>query len=787
MTELQFQKFRKTEEVCVKTASTGASNDSSLCYVSLQDIRDVFPDAQRFKLDGDLIPFLLDADGNKIEPPRIAFYPDKVLDVITEVPQSSNSNKSLTVHNNKDFSSYSDEIKEWMVKIENKGDMILTLQGKMDKVQVEMHIMQLEMRKMQLELKEKTDEVIKLQLEAKKKDDKLLEMQQQALDRLVILQQKAEAILAQTFELHEYPIPRLFIVLPIDRTKWDPMNVLRNKVRLHFLCECGDHDAVKAIKNRQNQVHLARHEGYEIRDSTEFFRKYGNYMVILLQCLKIGMPLATSLGPAPSLKASIDYSLDYMKALSVEYPVLSNINTIEDCEALEGADLRGLNKFLQINDEDGKLGNLYRIRTEAGHIKWVCLDHHRSPFKEKEQEAFVKTVEMNGGKYDSHLGKVVIKLHSITAADEFFSALTNAKHIYELDITFEWDWSKTYLEALENALRISSVSILRLDLGSSQESITRKLLLTNTKYEKIIRIIELKNIKAIHIILPPDLVKLSSLPNKKSRHHHELFFEMRPREIGASDFRLLVNSLKSNATLTTLDLRDNSIGNEGALVLSEALKANATLTSLGLRCNLIGDEGAYALSEALKANTTLAIMDLRGNAITKEGALVLLDALKTSSTLKTLGLRESLITGELSEALKGNTVSTTLDVRCRSIGNEMALALSEALKINRTLTALDLGRNSIGNEGTLAISEALKVNATLAILGLSYNSIGKEGALTLSEVLKVNTTLTTLDLERNSIRNEGALALSEALKTNTTLSNLNLSWNSIGDEGELEL
>ncbi|KAF9901200.1 hypothetical protein BX616_002341, partial [Lobosporangium transversale] len=358
-----------------------------------------------------------------IEPPRIAFYPDKVLDVIAEVPQSCNCNSnsnsnsssnsntvvllptskesknltfqdlllalsnfiqssssSLTVRNNEDFNSHFEEIKEMLLRAENRDDKMLQLH---------------------LEAREKSDRILELQLEAREKDDKMLAMQEemknlqeQTLNRLVMLQQKAEAILVQTFELHEYPIPRLFIILPADRSNWDPREVLKNKFRLHFLCECGDL-SVEASKDSQNQSHIARHEGYEIRNSTEFFQKYGKHMVILLQCLKVRTPLSTPLAPVPDLKDCIDYSLDYLNELSKEYAALNNINTIDDYEPLEGADLRQLHKFLQTNGEDRKLGNLYRTKTEKGHIKWVRIDHHRSPYREKEQKALEKVVGMS--------------------------------------------------------------------------------------------------------------------------------------------------------------------------------------------------------------------------------------------------------------------------------------------------------------------------------------------------------------------------------------------------------
>ena len=90
---------------------------------------------------------------------------------------------------------------------------------------------------------------------------------------------------------------------------------------------------------------------------------------------------------------------------------------------------------------------------------------------------------------------------------------------------------------------------------------------------------------------------------------------------------------KCNTTQQT----DNNIGAEGARLMSEALKTNTTLTTLNLSCeqgktkrqcewhddvvqmqhnttqqtgNRIGAEGAGLMSEALKTNTTLTTLNL---------------------------------------------------------------------------------------------------------------------------------------------------------------------------------
>ncbi|KAF9897483.1 hypothetical protein BX616_005519, partial [Lobosporangium transversale] len=97
MSESEYQQFRLAdtiEGVRVRTTTSANNDNGSLYYVSLQDIRVVFPDALQFKLDGIPIPFLEDPDGNRIEPARIAYHPYKILDVITEVPQFGNSNSN---------------------------------------------------------------------------------------------------------------------------------------------------------------------------------------------------------------------------------------------------------------------------------------------------------------------------------------------------------------------------------------------------------------------------------------------------------------------------------------------------------------------------------------------------------------------------------------------------------------------------------------------------------------------------------------------------------------------
>ena len=175
---------------------------------------------------------------------------------------------------------------------------------------------------------------------------------------------------------------------------------------------------------------------------------------------------------------------------------------------------------------------------------------------------------------------------------------------------------------------------------------------------------------------------------------------------------VLAAVLKTNTTLTNLDLSHNNLGPAGAQSFATALKANTTLTNLFLSDNNIGPAGAESLATALKTNTTLTDLSLFLNNIGPAGA-------------------ESLAT-----ALKTNTTLTSLDLFCNNIGPAGAESLATALKANTTLTNLVLYDNDLGPAGAESLSTALKTNTTMTNLDLRGNNIGPAGAESLATALK---------------------------------------------------
>ncbi|KAI8600992.1 hypothetical protein EDD21DRAFT_404805 [Dissophora ornata] len=736
----QLQSGHKTFDI---TVYPGDGDTQGVPYVLLEDIQDHFPDAANFMCGRRLVSYMRDANKNRLMPLRFAHLPGMAITFSTSksgVPQESAPLSPPL--------SYSKDNQEKVIE--------------------------------------------------------------KALKRLAVIQGRVEAILTQTYELHEYPIPRLFIVLPKKPSNWDPVNILNNQFRLHFLCECGEHTRALDDKSSkiQHHIHVSKHDGYDLQRPKEFFQKYGRYILTLLEMIKYGVTIAGIVIPALAAvsahgandrlkgplkaisEADVNQAIEYLQCITdKDSDDLIKDNQAESfagLKALEGAGLRHLEAFIKSKDNHRVLGNLYRIISHDGHVKWICIDHFRSTYQQNEQQAFADIVGVNGGSYDPRLGEVVINLESKFGVAQLYGALAKAKCVDELDITFSWKFSTSDLQEFEGALKESRISILRLDLRRFQTSHDSKLFSESTRYEILSRIIEHPNMKIIHMVL-----QMTS-----PSHLRKLSFELRPDSIGRNELELLAEALKTSSTLTTLTLEthfdvSNSIGDEGAQVLSEALKTNSTLTTLKLGGSSIGENGAVVLSEALKTNSTLTTLNLWSNSTGENGAVALSEALKTNSALTTLNLRSNSIRNNgavsLSEALKTNSALTALYLGTNSIGGNGAVALFEALKTNSTLTTLNLWSNSIKENGAVALSEALKINSALATLDLGCNSIREKGAVALSEALKINSTLTTLNLWSNSTGENGAVALSEALKTNSALTILHLGGNLIKDNGAVAL
>ncbi|KAG0041966.1 hypothetical protein BGZ89_007134, partial [Linnemannia elongata] len=165
--------------------------------------------------------------------------------------------------------------KAFDAKQEEMKQLALKHQEEMKQLHKASDAKQEEMKQLQKQALDQQEEMKQLTLDH---HEEIKQLQIQALGQLSVLQSRIQAVLTQSYELHEYPIPRLFVVLPQDRSGWDTMNPFSNKFRLYFLCECGEHTKSTSSKTDiSHDIHFAKHEGYEIARPSEFFQQYGPY------------------------------------------------------------------------------------------------------------------------------------------------------------------------------------------------------------------------------------------------------------------------------------------------------------------------------------------------------------------------------------------------------------------------------------------------------------------------------------------------------------------------------
>lgn len=181
--------------------------------------------------------------------------------------------------------------------------------------------------------------------------------------RVDVVRAKVLALLRQRFLIHEYTIPRLFVVLPIEAT--NPLvnsntntseapatgagtgsgtatatatdqEPPRCRYRLYFLCECSASFTLP-LGSGLNHLHIAKHPGYEIEPGREdeFFRRYGTLVLMLLIFLRHGYDPSDESPPSSSKSAPPKQSKDDPQFTDAKEALLKRVNRISTLKAAD--------------------------------------------------------------------------------------------------------------------------------------------------------------------------------------------------------------------------------------------------------------------------------------------------------------------------------------------------------------------------------------------------------------------------------------------------------------------
>lgn len=236
--------------------------------------------------------------------------------------------------------------------------------------------------------------------------------------------------------------------------------------------------------------------------------------------------------------------------------------------------------------------------------------------------------------------------------------------------------------------------------------------------------------------------------------------------MGANVAKNLARSLAKNASLKDLDLSNNALGiataeggdpSDLGLALGHGLRSNNTLTALNLSGNRIPTIEVQRIAEGLGDHRSLSDLNLSREAVNDSAALDL---------------------GRLIAGASGGRL-VSLDLSRSALAGTGAVAVTRALSAGpRGLTRLNLSDNSLGTAAARELGNALQNRAGgeggraagggtvlgIRFLGLARCDLGQVGGAAVCMALGRNDSVEELDLSDNGLGPVAGVALARSLR-----------------------
>ncbi|CAF4556674.1 unnamed protein product, partial [Rotaria socialis] len=241
-------------------------------------------------------------------------------------------------------------------------------------------------------------------------------------------------VMRQMYELHEYTTPRYFFILPAKHSDMMLIDAVQNwfhtHYKLYFLCECS-HDP--------KEMHVAPHEGYSIKRARDFVVKYAPYLRTTIQIAQVLLSVGGLVIPQlenvskviddviPSQFKNPKCYEDMKQQLQMVDDLLNKVDNQRNRAGasiiskqklkgtpLQGTELREIQTYLELVDDKRSLGNLYRIVTDDGYIRWVCHKHYDEASYNNEMSKYINEFKAMGGKFDETTNEALINQVNIT-------------------------------------------------------------------------------------------------------------------------------------------------------------------------------------------------------------------------------------------------------------------------------------------------------------------------------------------------------------------------------------
>ncbi|KAI1321303.1 hypothetical protein EDD11_006640 [Mortierella claussenii] len=549
------QYFQSGADSFEAPVSAGNSQTDGRPFVLWDDIRHKVPGPARFQREKRTVTFMTDSSGTSLEPLRIEYRPESTIEIILDksvvVPPPQHHSDGRYYHSkapkylpegyfekeaiqdDKDTrhqkksnltssASSSEAKKDFSTSVQMYERYVQSMkQGQSDQASAIKNNFRDQYERLVAEMSRHRD----LQQQMQQMQQAMLEMQIRPLDRLAPIQSRAQTILMRNLGWREYRMPRLFIVLPkkganantsnrdsgkrnsdsstSTGSSWDSgIGLWQDMFRLYFLCECGTHTRSSKSNKVPHHIHLARHDGYDIENETEFFRQYGHHALTLLQMLKYGLTVGGYSVPAmaqrtigavsrdgdwfdgnthafsPAMVQATNQAIEHLQNMCRHghFSTSTTVSTVSTQPSAQddNQDPLDLAPFLRTKESCGRIGDLHRIMSKEGHVKWVCEEHYQERHGHETIQELYEFMTIHHGSFDQYLGRIDVSLPTPDAAAQLYRIMDRSRFVQELKITFMWEATRSDLKALRDAIFNSRV--VSLDLTCTPSNATSELL-----------------------------------------------------------------------------------------------------------------------------------------------------------------------------------------------------------------------------------------------------------------------------------------------------------------------
>ncbi|KAG0222219.1 hypothetical protein BGX31_009272, partial [Mortierella sp. GBA43] len=365
-----------------------------------------------------------------------------------------------------------------------------------------------------------------------------LQLQTLAQNPSMEIWRRIMSLLTRTYEVYQDPPPRLFVVIPLDSEQWDPLNPSTTRLKLYFICECWNHQAVEGTPC----IHFIKHQGYDVVNPLEFLKRFATYIrtvhEFIKPCISPRFPITVPDLPL-MVNAEMFNETDIDENEVADYVGLGmeKVNDYidkapQEFETSTLPTILGLKTFLRRKDE-GTWGNMYRMVTN-GSVSWVCKRHSRN------ETTDIISALNSPSWFNGALSTVDAVFKTREEAEMLYSALEKTKAICDLKIKLDWNTDHKDYKRLRDVLRRTDISIFKLCFGDNRKP-PSSTLYYGRLYTPIIDMMQQSSIRSFTLeSVPTDFFTQSSLT---SRDHD--FTNLRHLELDLMSVDQIASGLES--------------------------------------------------------------------------------------------------------------------------------------------------------------------------------------------------------------------------------------------------